>query len=266
MGSLFLVFNDGSFESNLTKAILFLVMFCSLGMIIPCTTQEIGSNAGYYLKRYKFAQTVLRFTHWMYRLPVWISLPFRSFAAIDAARVSILSNDLPQAEEWMATARSMAPNENWGMKFRINVTSGEIKFLKGDFEKAKNYLHQAVQLHEENKEHFKALREELSEYQVRNLDLLGQLALADDDLVLANAYFQLGIELRKEINTLRNTAAAYELYWRSLKSAAKGDLNGAESHAVEAVSKLRAKQKLIQDREVCVGVVRTLKTLGMSLA
>lgn len=232
------------------------------GSLIPCTFEEVGMACAMYLRRYRLATFLLRVSHLLFRLPIWMNTPFRSFGALELSKVALVQNRLETAAHWCKIARRMARNETWSMRFRIGVLSGEIELLQEQSSLAKEHLLIATKLystHHQNELTWSTpIAEELSECQVRCLDMLGQVALRENDALLAKQYFQQSCSIRKATASLATFASAYESNSQARLAMHRGDLKAAEDHAIAAAHRLPQNALFVQDREITIAVLRTL--------
>lgn len=215
-----------------------------------------------YLRRYKLATLLLRVSHFLFLLPIWMNTPFRSFGALELSKVALVQNRLETAAHWCKVARRMAVNETWSMRFRIEIQAGEIELLQEQYDLAKGHLLEAAtlyDLHHQNEVTWGSpIAEELSEKQVRCLDMLGQVALRENQSALAEQYFHKSVSVRKATASLATFACAYESNSQARLAMHCGDLKEAEDHAIAAAHRLPQNALLVQDREVTIAVLRTL--------
>lgn len=241
--------------------VVFLVL-SYFGSLIPCTFEEVGTACALYLRRYKLATFFLRISHFLFLLPIWMNAPFKSFGALQLSRVALVQNRLDTAAQWCKVARRLARNETWSMRFRIEVLCGEIHLLQEQSNPAREHLLEAVRLysvHHQNELIWGSpIAEELSEGQVRCLDMLGQVALRENDPVLAQQYFEQSFSVRKATASLVTFASAYESNYQARLAMHRGCLDAAEEHAIAAARRLPQNALLVQDREITIAVLRTL--------
>ncbi len=178
--------------------------------------------------------------------------PLRAYPALELSDLSILAGNFERASKWALEAAATYEkgqtelaelpsdvhaqvSETCPGQVHAFSNAGLAFFHLGDFKTATTCLNKSWQ--------YWGRKQDLDgygvEFQARNLELLAQIAIMNDDIEQARQLFERGVKLRAETKQSWNkTASAYELNSRASIALAHGDLLVAEKELSAAVEEL----------------------------
>jgi tetratricopeptide (TPR) repeat protein len=181
-------------------------------------------------------------------------------AAMNLGSAYIDMGDFTQADYWAQIALATKTQGDWKAQSEALSVAGEVAYYQGNFDRAKANLLESINIYRNSldSEFVFRMSNEVSEYNAKNLQMLADIALTENDLQKAKLFFLTGAKLRHECQSLKDTSDAYRFYAEGRLYAHDGDTARATESFKKAAQSLPSGIRLRQHRDVLVLVAQAL--------
>jgi tetratricopeptide (TPR) repeat protein len=237
-------------------------------MLAWCSTAVIGALGYYaeqYLRLYGGSIKAMKYAHRVGRLPFFRADGMHVHAAMNLGSAYIDMGDFATADYWAQIALATKTQGDWKAQSEALSVAGEVAYYQGNFDRARSNLLESINIYRNSLDSYSdylfKMSNEASEYNAKNLHMLADMALAENDLEKAKLFFLTGVKLRHECVSLKDTSKAYRFYAEGRLYAHDGDTARATDSFREAAQSLPSTIRLRQHRDVLVLVAQALNSL-----
>lgn len=234
-------------------------------MLAWCSTAIVGALGYYgeqYLRLYDGSIKAMKYAYRMARLPLLRGDGQHVHAAMNLGSAYIDMGDFVNADYWAQIAVATRHQGDWRAQSEALSVAGEVAFYQGELERAKSNLLESINIFSNNldTEFLMRLSNEVSEYNAKNLHMLADIALQENQPDRARLLFLTGVKMRTDCSSLSETSKSYARYAEGRLYEFGGDTARATESFLEAARALPKEIRLRQHKDVMVLVAQALNS------